>query len=61
MPAEKAGVGHPRVLGIPIRKTLVIWASPVTLTLALTQIAKVIWEEDAHITVTPGKEAKYWT
>ena len=32
--------GHPRVLGIPIPKTLVIWASPVTLT--LTQIAKVI-------------------
>ena len=31
---------------IPIPKTLVIWASPVTLTL----IAKVIWEGDAHIT-----------
>ena len=40
--------GHPRVLGIPIPKTLVIWASPVTLT--LTQIARVIWEGDAHIT-----------
>ena len=33
-------------MGIPIPKTLVIWASPVTLTL----IAKVIWEGDAHIT-----------
>ena len=40
--------GHLRVLGIPISKTLVIWASPVTLT--ITQIAKVIWEGDAHIT-----------
>ena len=29
--------GHPRVLGIPIPKTLVMWASPVTLT--LTQLA----------------------
>ena len=34
--------GHPRVLGIPTPETLVIWASPVTLT--LTQIAKLIWE-----------------
>ena len=33
-------------MGIPIPKTLVIWASPVILTL----IAKVIWEGDAHIT-----------
>ena len=41
-----------RVLGIPIPKTLVIWASPVTLT--LTQIAKVIWEVDAHITRVLG-------
>ena len=32
--------GHPRVLGIPIPETLVIWASPVTLT--LIQIVKVI-------------------
>ena len=32
--------GHPRVLGIPIPKTLMIWASPLTLT--LTQNAKVI-------------------
>ena len=42
--------GHPRALGISIPKTLVIWASPVTLTLTLTQIAKVIREGDAHIT-----------
>ena len=34
-------------MGIPIFKTPVIWASYVTLT--LTQIAKVIWEGDAHI------------
>ena len=33
-------------MGIPIPKTLVIWASPVILTL----IAKVIWEGGAHIT-----------
>ena len=33
-------------MGIPIPKTLVKCASPVT----LTQIAKVIWEVDAHIT-----------
>ena len=39
-----------RVLGIPIPKTPVIWASPVTLILIITQIAKVIWEGDAHIT-----------
>ena len=37
-------------MGSPIPKNLVIWVSPVTLT--LTQIAKVIWEGDAHITVT---------
>ena len=43
-------VGHPRVMGIPIPKTLVIWVSPVTQT--LTQIAKIIREGDAHITVT---------
>ena len=43
-------VGHPRVMGIPIPKTLVIWVSPVTQT--LTQIAKIITEGDAHITVT---------
>ena len=29
--------GHQRVLGIPIPKTLVIWESPVTLALILTQ------------------------
>ena len=47
--------GLPRVLGIPIPKTLVIWASPATLT--LTQIAKVIWERDAHITArTPAQQ-----
>ena len=53
-------------MGIPIPKTLVVWASPVTPALTLTQIAKVILEagdahiasegfgnEDAHITVTP--------
>ena len=38
--------GHPRVFAIPISKTLVICASRVT----LTQIAKAIWEGDAHIT-----------
>ena len=41
-------------IGIPISKTLVIWASHVTLTptltLTLTQIAKVIREGDVHIT-----------
>ena len=56
-------------VGIPIPKTLVIWASPVTVILTLTQIAEVIrgmpislefWESgcpkrgDAHITVTEG-------
>ena len=56
-------------VGIPILKTLVIWASPVTVILTLTQIAEVIrgmpislefWESgcpkrgDAHITVTEG-------
>ena len=42
---------HHQSLAITVRKTkrlrrsvLVIWASPVTLTLTLTQIAKVIWE-----------------
>ena len=33
-------------MGIPIPKTLVIWASPVTLTI----IAKIRWGGDAHIT-----------
>ena len=84
--------GHPRVLGNPIPKTLVIWdhfpflgncpptlplgqhwfrggvgrqfprhvkwsviwASLVTLSLTLTQIAKVIWEGDVHITRVLG-------
>ena len=44
--------GNTCVLGIQIPKTLVIWASPVTLT--LTQIAKVIWEGDADITRVLG-------
>ena len=38
--------GHPRVLGILIVKTPCDMASSVT----LTQIAKVLWEGDAHIT-----------
>ena len=37
-------------MGTPVPKTLLIWASPVTLTLTVTQIAKVIWEGDTHIT-----------
>ena len=40
---------------IPIPKTLVIWASSVTLSLTLTQIAKTIWEEDTHINRVLGK------
>ena len=36
-------------MGIPIPKMLVIWASPVTLTRTLSQIAKVIAEGEAHI------------
>ena len=43
-----------RVLGIPIPKTLVIWVSPVALTLTLTQIAKVISEGDVLITRVLG-------
>ena len=46
--------GYPRVLSIPILKTLVIWISSVTLTLTLTQIAKVVQEGDAHITRVLG-------
>ena len=38
--------------GHPLPKSLVIWASPVTLT--LTQTAKVLLEEDAHITRVLG-------
>ena len=38
-------------MSVLIPKTLVIWAS---LTLTLTQIAKVIWEGDAHITRVLG-------
>ena len=38
-------------MSVLIAKTLVIWAS---LTLTLTQIAKVIWEGDAHITRVLG-------
>ena len=37
-------------VGIPILKTLVIWASPVTLTI----IAKIRWDGDAHITRVLG-------
>ena len=37
-------------MGIPIPKTLVIWASPVT----LIQIATVILQGDAHITRVLG-------
>ena len=37
-------------VGIPIPKTLVIWASPVTLTI----IAKIRWDGDAHITRVLG-------
>ena len=46
--------GHPRFLSIPIPETLLIWTSPVTLTLTLTQIAKVIWEGNTHITRVLG-------
>ena len=42
----------PCSFGVPILKSLGIWVSPVTLT--LTQIAKVIWEGDAHITRVLG-------
>ena len=41
--------------GHPLPKTLVIWGSTVTLTLTLTQIAKVIREGDAHITRVLGR------
>ena len=41
-------------MGIPIRQTLVMWVSPVTQTLTLTQIAEVIWEGNAHITRVLG-------
>ena len=37
-------------VGIPIPKTLVIWTSPVTLTI----IAKIRWDGDAHITRVLG-------
>ena len=37
--------GHPRVLGVPIPQTLVIWTSLVT----LTHITKVISEGNIHI------------
>ena len=46
--------GHPRVLGIPILKPLVICASSVTVALTLTKIAKVIWKGDAHTTRING-------
>ena len=51
--------GHPRVLGFPILKPLVIWASPVILALTLTQITKVFffcyifyWIKDEFYNVT---------
>ena len=44
------GYGHPRVLGIPIPKTLVIWASPSHLILAIM----VRVTGDAHITRVLG-------
>ena len=39
--------GHPRVLGIPIPKTLVIWTSPSHITLAIWVTVRVTG--DAHI------------
>ena len=45
-------MGIPAIWASPFPKPLVIWASPVTLT--LTQIAKVTWEGDAHITRVLG-------
>ena len=48
--------GHPRVLGVPIPKTLLIWASPGNLTRTITQIVRVIWEGDAHVTRVLGME-----
>ena len=44
--------GHPPVLGIPIPKTLVIWASPSHLTIAIWVRVRVA--EDAHITRVLG-------
>ena len=46
--------GDSRVLGIPIPKILMIYSSPVVLTLTLTQITKVIWEGDSHIIKVGG-------
>ena len=45
---------HPRGLGVPIPKTLLIWTFPGNLTRNLTQIAKVIWEGDVHVTRVLG-------
>ena len=44
--------GHPRVLGIPIPKTLVIWTSPSHITLAIWVRVRVTG--DAHITRVLG-------
>ena len=43
--------GHPHS---PWSITLMMWASPVTLTLTPTQVAKVIWKGDAHISRVLG-------
>ena len=42
-------------MGIPIPKTLVIWASPSRITLAIWVRVRVTW--DAHITVTAQLQA----
>ena len=42
--------GHPRVLGSPIPKTLVMWASPSCTTLAIWVRVRVRVTEDIHIT-----------
>ena len=47
-------IGHPRVLGIPIPKTLVIWASPSHITLAIWVKVRIRVTEDAHITRVLG-------
>ena len=47
-------IGIPAFWTSPFPKPSVIWASPVTLTLTLTQIAKVTWEGDAHMTRVLG-------
>ena len=44
-----ASLEDPRVLGIPIARTLVIWASLLVVTLLRVRLTR-----DAHITVTSG-------